>query len=138
MTNCPDCHAPWQPHDIRGVLYWQHSPACRYEPPEIQTQTADNERLDELDRDRAFTRPITPTEAELLTALGYAPTTGTPWVDDKNPGTLACVTWTGSIRRRTFPNLTRPAGLPDPAVPWPPPTQTPPPATPRKRWPGAW
>ena len=141
MTSCPGCDAAWQPADVRGVLYFQHSPACRYERPEMQTQDADLERERALSTWRGFHRQATDTERELLTHLGYEPAAGSPYIEE-DPGTLVHVRWIGSIRRRTFPGL-RPAdptaGLPDPDPAWPKRRAEPPPEPAvRPRRPAAW
>lgn len=137
---CPHCGAAWEPGDVRGVLYFQHSPDCRYEPLEIQTQAADEEREHDLWawRTTGFTRRATPTERELLTHVGYTPDAGTPYTDNQRPGTLVRVQTIGSIRRRTFPNLPTAPGLPNPDAPWPPRTTPTPTPQPRQTWPGAW
>jgi hypothetical protein len=80
-----------------------HAIACPVLAAEDATRAADYERLI---HGFTFTRPVTPTELELLTALGFADATGQP------PTSETCTEvghHSPGVRLRAWPDLKEPA-----------------------------
>src|SRR4051812_6126311 len=102
---CPSCGEPTMSGDVPVMdpLRIDHAIGCRVLAAEDATRAADHDRLMP---GFTFTRPVTTTELELLTAFGFTDATG-------QPPTSATSTEVGhhspGVRLRAWPHLKGPA-----------------------------
>jgi hypothetical protein len=102
---CPSCGGPSRIADVSRFDPLRIAPVlgCDVLAAEDATRAADHQRMHP---GRSFTRPATPTELALLTALGWTDATGQPPTSDTrtevghhSPG----------VRLRAWPDLKEPA-----------------------------
>lgn len=105
MTTCPACTGGQLPDHPGGWLAWQHALPCPLGTAEDATRHADYVRHREITTPPdgqlipgGYSRPVTPAEATLLTALGHPPT-----IDTRTHVTTA--TNSGSVITRRWPDL---------------------------------
>lgn len=115
---CPECAGPWRPYSHRGALTFRHRRNCPIDAAEITTECADHARRgdDIFTGTNRFTRPITPTEALLLTHLGYPLPPTRPATRHRTEQVAStAVRWFAGIRFRSWPTMPEPPPhLPDP------------------------